>query len=159
VKDLGYIEALIKLLKENDIAEIAVTKGRDSVRVVRQGQVAHLLASAPSGGAPAAIAAAPVSAQAQSLGVQEAAQPALPEGHLIRSPMVGVFYASPSPDQEAFVSVGQKVAVGASLCLIEAMKMFNKITADKAGKITHCLVKNGDPIEFDQPLFVLDDSA
>ena len=154
--DLRKIKKLIDLLEESNLAEIEIKEGEESVRLART----------PKGVAVAAapvMAAAPVAAPVMPmLGPTEAAsggspKPAadLPPGHVVRAPMVGTFYASPSPDKPAFVSVGQAVKAGDTLGIIEAMKMFNPIEADVAGTVLKVMVENGQPIEFDQPLFVI----
>lgn len=153
--DLRKIKKLIDLLEESNLAEIEIKEGEESVRLART----------PKGVAVAAppVMAAPVAAPVMPMhGPTEAAsggspKPAadLPPGHIVRAPMVGTFYASPSPDKPAFVSVGQSVKAGDTLGIIEAMKMFNPIEADVAGNVLKVMVENGQPIEFDQPLFVI----
>ena len=157
--DLRKIKKLIDLLEESNLAEIEIKEGEESVRLAR----------APKGGiamaAPTIVQAAPVAAPAPAMpmhGPTEAASGGspkasldLPPGHVVRAPMVGTFYASPSPDKPAFVAQGQSVKQGDTLGIIEAMKMFNPIEADVAGTVVKVLVENGQPIEFDQPLFVI----
>lgn len=151
--DIRKIKKLIELVEESGIAELEITEGEESVRIHRGGsQVAapvQYAAQVPMAPAPAAPVAAPAPA---------AAEPSAPEptGHMVRSPMVGTFYRSSSPGSKAFVEVGQKVNVGDTLCIVEAMKMMNQIEADKAGVVTQILVDNQDPVEFDQPLFVIE---
>ena len=150
--DLRKIKKLIDLLEESNLAEIEIKEGEESVRISRHpsgGTFAmmpqHMMYGPPP--APAAPAApAPMAPAA-------AAEPA---GHLVRSPMVGTFYRSPSPGAKAFVEVGQSVKAGEVICIIEAMKMMNQIESDKAGRIVSVLAKNGDPVEFGQPLFVIE---
>ncbi|WP_369601077.1 acetyl-CoA carboxylase biotin carboxyl carrier protein [Hahella sp. SMD15-11] len=145
--DIRKVKKLIELIEGSDISEIEIREGDDSVRITRGG-VAPM--------APMVPVAMPQPAAAQAAG--EAAQapaPVEPEGHIVRSPMVGTFYRAPSPDANPFVEVGQSVKPGDVLCIIEAMKMMNQIEADKAGTITQILVENGQPVEFDQPLFVI----
>jgi acetyl-CoA carboxylase biotin carboxyl carrier protein len=153
--DMKQIEALVELLESRDLAEVDLTQGRNSVRIVRRVQGAPAVVAS----GPAVTAVEPVvkASEPKQKGVAKVQEEALPPGHMIKSPMVGTYYTSPSPEQPEFVAVGQKVAKGDTLCLIEAMKMFNKITADKAGKVVQCLVKNGDPVEFDQPLFIIEE--
>jgi len=145
--DIRKVKKLIELLEESNINELEITEGEDSVRISR-GVPAAAYASqpmmlAPQSPAPTALpASAAVSAEPLA-------------GHAINSPMVGSFYASPAPGSPAFVSVGQTVSPGDVLCIIEAMKMMNQIEADKAGVIGAVLVEDGDPIEFDQPLFTI----
>src|SRR5690554_3592121 len=137
--DIRKVKKLIELLEESGIDELEIHEGEESVRISRHSQKAV----APQQYVQAPMAAAPVA---------EAA-PAEPSGHLVRSPMVGTFYRSPSPESPAFVEVGQTVKAGDVLCIVEAMKMMNHIEADKSGVIQAILVDNGQPVEFDQPLF------
>lgn len=150
--DIRKIKKLIELLEESGINELEITEGEESVRISRNGPVQQYApmhyAAAPMQQAPAA---APVAAAAPA----EAAKPVI-TGHQMRSPMVGSFYRAASPTSKAFVEVGQSVKVGDTLCIIEAMKMMNQIQADKAGVVTQILVENGEPVEFDQPLFVIE---
>ncbi|AEX23400.1 MULTISPECIES: acetyl-CoA carboxylase biotin carboxyl carrier protein [Vibrio] len=151
--DIRKIKKLIELVEESGIAELEISEGEESVRISRHGTAAapapvHY-AAAPVA-APAPVAAAPV-AEAPA-----AEAPAVPAGHQVLSPMVGTFYRSPSPDSKAFVEVGQKVSAGDTLCIVEAMKMMNQIEADKSGVVTAILVEDGQPVEFDQPLVVIE---
>ncbi|KAA0694825.1 acetyl-CoA carboxylase biotin carboxyl carrier protein [Halopseudomonas laoshanensis] len=147
--DIRKVKKLIELLEESGIDELEIHEGEESVRISRHSkQVAapqHYYAPPPSAPAPAAapVAAAPMIEPA----------PAEPSGHLVRSPMVGTFYRSPSPAAGSFVEVGQSVKAGDVLCIVEAMKMMNHIEADKSGVIQAILADNGQPVEFDQPLF------
>ena len=150
--DLRKIKKLIDLLEESNLAEIEIKEGEESVRLAR-------VTTSPVAVAPQAMPAAPAAMPMQSP-VQAAtggAKPApdLPDGFVVRSPMVGTFYASPSPDKPAFVSVGQAVKAGDTLGIIEAMKMFNPIEADVSGTVLKVVAENGQPVEFDQPLFVI----
>lgn len=149
--DIRKIKKLIELLEESGIAELEITEGEESVRISRNGPAQHFAPmqySAPAPVAPAAVAA-PVAAPA-------AAAPAAASGYTLRSPMVGSFYRAASPTAKAFVEVGQSVKVGDTLCIVEAMKMMNQIQSDKAGVIKEILVENGEPVEFDQPLFIIE---
>jgi acetyl-CoA carboxylase biotin carboxyl carrier protein len=151
--DIRKIKKLIELLEESNIGEIEIKEGEESVRISRGGFNApvapqYVTAPAPMAAAPAAPASAPAAAAPEA----SSAEAAEPEGHLIKSPMVGTFYRSPSPGATAFVEVGQKVNVGDVLCIVEAMKMMNQIEADKAGTVGAILVEDGEPLEFDQPL-------
>jgi acetyl-CoA carboxylase biotin carboxyl carrier protein len=155
--DLRKIKKLIDLLEESNLAEIEIKEGEESVRLARvpRGHAAPaqapMAAQAPE--APRAAPAAPVPAMsAEAVGKSTKD---LPDGHTVRSPMVGTYYESPSPDKPAFVKVGQQVKAGETLGIIEAMKMFNPIEADVSGTVTAVLVKNGQPIEFDEPMFVI----
>lgn len=147
--DIRKIKKLIDLIEESDIAEIEISEGEESVRISRYSTAAPVqYAAAPVVAAPAAPAA-PVTA---------AAAPAEEKvsGHVVKSPMVGTFYRSASPGSPSFVEVGQSVAVGQTLCIIEAMKILNQIEADKSGKIKQILVENAHPVEYGQPLFIIE---
>lgn len=150
--DIRKIKKLIELLEESGIAELEIKEGEESVRISRQSS-AVVQAVAP---APAQIAASAPPPAA----VASAAAPAEPaenvSGHQVKSPMVGTFYAAASPTSGPFVTQGQQVNVGDTLCIIEAMKMMNQIEADKAGKVRSILVENGSPVEFDQVLFIIE---
>ncbi|MGD8173550.1 acetyl-CoA carboxylase biotin carboxyl carrier protein [Vibrio sp. TRT 21S02] len=151
--DIRKIKKLIELVEESGIAELEISEGEESVRISRNGVAA---AAAPVQYAPAPVAApAPTAAAAP---VAEAAAPAAaaPTGHQVLSPMVGTFYRSPSPDAKSFIEVGQSVNAGDTLCIVEAMKMMNQIEADKSGVVTAILVEDGQPVEFDQPLVVIE---
>ena len=151
--DLRKIKKLIDLLEESNLAELEIKEGEEVVRLSRvpKGGVAVAAAPAPVAVAPAPVAAAPVAAPA----AETPAADALPEGHVVKAPMVGTFYASSTPGAAAFVKVGQQVKAGETLGIIEAMKMFNQIEADVAGTVKAILVENGQPVEFDQPMFVI----
>lgn len=157
--DLRKIKTLIDLVQESGIAELEVKEGEESVRISRfpTGGMAHQVMLPPmqmggamQGGAPAATAAP------SAVAASEPAAPAKPSGHTVKSPMVGTFYRTPSPGAKAFVEVGQTVKAGQVLCIIEAMKMLNQIESDKSGVISAILAENEKPVEFDQPLFVID---
>jgi acetyl-CoA carboxylase biotin carboxyl carrier protein len=148
--DIRKVKKLIELLEESNIDEIEIKEGEESVRISRNGAALSMAAHA------APVYAAPVAPPPPPPPVAAAAQPAAaatPDGHILRSPMVGTFYRSPSPSSAAFVEVGQKVNVGDVICIVEAMKMMNQIEADQAGTIASILVDNGQAVEFDQPLF------
>ncbi len=153
--DIRKIKKLIELLEETGISEIEIKEGEESLRLSRHSHMSeppaqrymhqhqpqtHIQYPTPV----AAPDSKPIEAATESA------------GHKLRSPMVGTMYTSPSPDTPAFVTVGQTVKAGETLCIIEAMKMFNEIEADKAGVITAVLVSNGDPVEYDQPLFIIE---
>ncbi len=146
--DLRKIKKLIELLEESQLTELEIREGEEAVRLSRAAPPVAAHFPPPPVAAPAAVPPA-------SPGPAAAAKPAVPEGHAIRSPMVGTFYNAPSPNAEPFVSVGQRVQPGDVLCIIEAMKMFNQIEADQAGIVAEILVDNGQPVEYDQPLFVI----
>ena len=155
--DIRKIKKLIELLEESGIAEIEIKEGEEAVRISRMpasagvmqpAQVTHLPAP------PGAAAAAPAAAEA---GAGEGAVPKpKPSEHVITAPMVGTFYASPSPGAKPFVEIGDEIKVGQVLCIIEAMKMMNQIEADRAGRVASVMARNGDPVEFGQPLFVVE---
>jgi acetyl-CoA carboxylase biotin carboxyl carrier protein len=148
--DIRKVKKLIELLEESGVAEIEIKEGEESVRISR--------AMAPLAAAPAP---APVQVQAAAPAASAAPEaaapaPAVESGHQVKSPMVGTLYLAPSPGANTFVSVGDKVNVGDTLCIVEAMKMMNQIDADKAGVIKAVLVGDGEPVEFDEPLFIIE---
>ncbi len=147
--DTRKIKALIALLEESDVTEIEIHEGEESVRISRHKQVV----AAP---AVAAMPAAAPAAAAPVVTAAEAAAPATASGHEVTAPMVGTFYRSSSPGAKPFAEVGQQINEGDTLCIIEAMKMLNQIESDKSGKIAAILVENGQPIEYGQPLFVIE---
>ena len=154
--DLRKIKKLIDLLEESNLAEIEIKEGEESVRLARtpkgiQVAAAPIMQAAP---APAPVMPMHGPTEAASGGSPKPAAD-LPPGHIVRAPMVGTFYGSPSPDKPAFVTVGQAVKAGDTLGIIEAMKMFNPIEADVAGTVLKVMVESGQPIEFDEPLFVI----
>jgi len=152
--DLRKIKKLIELLEESSLSEIEIVEGEESVRLSRGSTAPVVTQLAPAQAmAPAAPAAAAAPAPAATAAAD--AEPALPEGQVVRAPMVGTFYSASSPDADPFVSMGQQVSTGDTLCIIEAMKMFNQIEADFGGTVVAVLAENGQPVEFDQPLFVL----
>ena len=148
--DIRKIKKLIELLEESNIGELEIREGEETVRISRNGVMPMM--AAPM--AYAAPAPAPVAAPAAAVVEAAPKAPAL-SGHIVRSPMVGTFYRSPSPDSPPFAEVGQSVKVGDVLCIVEAMKMMNQIEADKAGVIQAILVDDGAPVEFDQPMFTI----
>ena len=157
--DIRKIKKLIELLEESGIAEIEIKEGEEAVRISRMSpnpplpaypQFMHV--AAPTA-APAQIEAA---AKAPAPAAESAPAKPKPNEHVITAPMVGTFYASPSPGAKAFIEIGDEIKVGQVLCIIEAMKMMNQIEADKAGKVTSIMARNGDPVEFGQPLFVVE---
>ncbi len=151
--DIRKVKKLIELLDESGVAEIEIKEGEESVRISRQSQFSQPMMAPPAAYTPpAAPAAAPTPAAAP---VAEAAAETI-EGHAIKSPMVGTFYRAASPGATPFVEVGQTVNAGDTLCIIEAMKLLNQIEADKSGKVKAILVENGQPVEYDQPLFIID---
>jgi acetyl-CoA carboxylase biotin carboxyl carrier protein len=148
--DIRKVKKLIELIEESDVAEIEIHEGEESVRISR-------VSSAP----PAMFMTTPqpqVTAAAAPAVAHDAVAETKPEltGHAIRSPMVGTFYRSPTPTSKPFVEIGQQVSVGETLCIIEAMKILNQIECDKSGVVTQVLVENGQPVEYNEPLFIID---
>lgn len=147
--DIRKIRKLIELLNETGISEIEIKEGEESLRLTR-----HSYATEPQ-----PIKHVPQhynTVQTTVAASEVAPKEVVVSGHKVRSPMVGTMYTSPSPEAPAFVTIGQQVTVGDTLCIIEAMKMFNEIEADKAGILTAVLVNNGAPVEYDQPLFIIE---
>jgi len=158
--DIRKIKKLIELLEESGIAEIEIKEGEEAVRISRMAanppppaypQYMHV-GTAPMAAAPQIEAPARAAAPA----AESAAAKPKPNEHVITAPMVGTFYASPSPGAKSFIEIGDEIKVGQVLCIIEAMKMMNQIESDKAGKVTSIMARNGDPVEFGQPLFVVE---
>jgi acetyl-CoA carboxylase biotin carboxyl carrier protein len=152
--DLRKLKKLIDLVQESGIAELEVTEGEERVRIARGGSVsvtplaagAAAVAATPAGDAPAPTPVAPAAA---------APAEGAPEGHIVKSPMVGTFYRAPSPDAKPFVDVGATVKAGETICVLEAMKLMNEIEADASGTIKAILVENGQPVEYGQALFII----
>ncbi|GAB7216082.1 acetyl-CoA carboxylase biotin carboxyl carrier protein [Dickeya oryzae] len=152
--DIDKITKLIELVEASGISELEISEGEESVRISR---------SAPNVGYPmmqqayaAPVAQPMATAVAPAATATEAPAAAEISGHIVRSPMVGTFYRTPNPDAKAFIEIGQKVNVGDTLCIVEAMKMMNQIEADKAGVVKAILVESGQPVEFDEPLVVIE---
>ena len=144
--DLRKLKTLIELVESSGIAELEISEGEESVRITRNAtSTTHHVNTLPQ---QHIVAATPAT-------VAEPAVPAAPEGHVVKSPMVGSFYRCPSPGAKAFVEVGQSVNVGDTLCIIEAMKLLNEIEADKSGVIKAILAESGQAVEFGQPLFII----
>jgi acetyl-CoA carboxylase biotin carboxyl carrier protein len=151
--DIRKIRKLIELIDETGVAEIEIKEGEESVRISRKMEVpaaAHYVTH------PAPMPVSAPQAPAASASETTAKEPQTPDGHLVTSPMVGTLYRAPAPDQPPFVQVGSHVKMGDTLCIVEAMKMLNQIEADKAGTVKAILVENGQPVEFGQPLFVIE---
>jgi acetyl-CoA carboxylase biotin carboxyl carrier protein len=155
--DLRKLKTLIDLVAESGIAEIEVTEGEDKVRIVKYAPAPAMAPVAPMSAAAPALIAAPASqaAAAPSAAPAPAAQAELPKGNIVKSPMVGTFYRSPSPGAAPFIEIGQSVKPGDTLCIIEAMKLLNEIEAEVAGEVKEVLVENGQAVEYGQPLFVI----
>jgi acetyl-CoA carboxylase biotin carboxyl carrier protein len=146
--DLRKLKKLIDLVQESGIAELEITEGEEKVKIVKGGAVT--MTAIPQ----VAVAAAPAVAAPAAAAVPAEPEPGQ-EGHVVKAPMVGTFYRSPSPDAKAFVEVGQAVKEGDTICIIEAMKLMNEIEADASGVVKAILVENGQPVEYGQPLFIL----
>lgn len=154
--DIRKVRKLIELLQETGVGEIEIHEGDDSVRISLHSQ--NITPQAITMAPPMAMPAAPMQAQSLPSDLAPAAPAApSPKGHELKAPMVGTVYLSPKPGADPFVKIGDKVKVGDTICIIEAMKMYNKIEADKAGVISARLVNNEQPVEFDQTLFVIED--
>ena len=149
--DIRKVKKLIELLEESGIAEIEIHEGEESVRITRHSAAAPAVMM-PAAAAPVATPVAP----AEVPSAAESSADSLPAGHVLESPMVGTYYEASSPGSKPFVAVGSKIAVGDTLCIVEAMKMLNQIEADKAGTIKAILAENAQPVEFGQPLFVIE---
>ncbi|MFT3799874.1 MAG: acetyl-CoA carboxylase biotin carboxyl carrier protein [Burkholderiaceae bacterium] len=160
--DLRKLKTLIDLVSESGIAELEITEGEGKVRIVKNSPTtvyAGAPVSMPYAGMPMAgpmMAPAPAGAAPAAPAAAEPAAPEVPSGHIVKSPMVGTFYRAAQPGSAPFVDVGAEVKEGQTLCIIEAMKLLNEIESDKGGKIKSILVENGQPVEFGQPLFVIE---
>ncbi|HYP67136.1 MAG TPA: acetyl-CoA carboxylase biotin carboxyl carrier protein [Thiobacillaceae bacterium] len=149
--DLRKLKKLIDLVQESGITELEITEGEEKVRISK-GALAGAMMMAPAAHMfQAPITPVPVASATPAV----EAPPAEPEGHVVRSPMVGTFYRSASPGAKAFVEIGQSVGAGDTLCIIEAMKLLNEIEADQGGVIKAILIENGQPVEYGEPLFVI----
>jgi acetyl-CoA carboxylase biotin carboxyl carrier protein len=153
--DIRKVKKLIELLEESGISELEISEGEESVRISRHPRGGTAMgaphSAAPVSPAPTLPSAAPA-APATSAGEHKPRN----DEHMVTSPMVGTYYSSPAPGAKAFVEIGGEIKIGQILCIIEAMKMMNQIESDKAGRVTAILAKNGDPVEFGQPLFVIE---
>ena len=147
--DLRKLKKLIDLVQESGIAELEITEGEEKVRITRAVAGGGNFYSMPAGPMPMPMPAAAAPA------APTADEPTAPEGHSVKSPMVGTLYRSPSPGAKAFVEVGQQVNAGDTLCIIEAMKLMNEIEADVSGVVKAILVDNGQPVEYGEPLFII----
>lgn len=151
--DIRKIKKLIELVEESGIAELEISEGEESVRISRAVAPMAQLTPMQAIAAPAPVAAAPAALPVAAPTVEA---PAEVTGHKVCSPMVGTFYGASSPDAKPFVKVGQQVTAGDTLCIVEAMKMMNQIEADKSGVVTAILAEDGNPVEFDQPLVIIE---
>jgi len=152
--DIRKVKKLIELLEESGIAEIEIKEGEESVRITRQGSNVATTTVMPMAAPAAPVAAAPA-VTPEAVETTEETN-AIPSGHQVKSPMVGTFYRAPAPGAPEFVQVGQTVKVGETICIIEAMKILNQIEADKSGVIKAILANNGEPVEYDEPLFIIE---
>jgi len=148
--DIRKVKKLIELIEESGVAEIEIKEGEESVRISRYGSMPMMAPMMQPAPAPAAMPSGPAGTGAETVAEPEH------EGHVVTSPMVGTFFRSASPEASPFVEEGQKVSPGDTLCIIEAMKIMNQIECDYAGAIVAILVENGQPVEFGQPLFVIE---
>ncbi len=153
--DIRKIKKLIELLEESGIAEIEIKEGEEAVRISRMPTGNALVHALPHFALPQMAAALPAEVPVAAAPAAEAAK-ARSNEHVVTAPMVGTFYAAPTPGAKSFVEIGDEVKVGDVLCIIEAMKMMNQIEADRAGRITSIMARNGDPVEYGQPLFVIE---
>jgi acetyl-CoA carboxylase biotin carboxyl carrier protein len=151
--DIRKVKKLIELLEESDVAEIEIHEGEESVRISRNSTLPAAM-SMPAMMPQAPMAATPAAAPPAAVAAEESTPEII--GHAVLSPMVGTFYRSPSPGSKPFVEVGQQVSVGDTLCIIEAMKILNQIESDKSGTVKQILVENGEPVEYNEPLFIID---
>lgn len=155
--DIRKIKKLVEILEESGLAEIEISENEESVRLSRFPKDLPALpayAFAPPSSMPGMAAPAPAPSRPEPGGDADEGTPAV-EGQVIRSPMVGTFYAAPNPESDPFVGVGQEIKAGDVVCVIEAMKMFNQIESEFSGKIVSVLVENAQPVEYDQPLFIV----
>ena len=153
--DLRKLKKLIDLVEESGISELEITEGEEKVKIVKGGVGAAATAQVSAAHAVSLPAEAPAVPAVASSAAPAASAEAKQEGHILKSPMVGTFYRSPSPDAKAFVEVGQTVKEGQTICIIEAMKLMNEIEVDASGVVKAILVENGQPVEYGQPLFVI----
>ena len=153
--DLRKLKKLIDLVQESGIAELEITEGEEKVKIVKGGEATVTPVSPAATPPPPAPAAAPAVAAPVASGAAPPEEPA-PSGHVLKAPMVGTFYRSASPESKAFVEVGQNIKAGETVCIIEAMKLMNEIEADATGMIKAILVENGQPVEYGQPLLIIE---
>jgi acetyl-CoA carboxylase biotin carboxyl carrier protein len=151
--DIRKVKKLIELLEESGISELEISEGEESVRISRHPRMGMQVAAAP---APIMQAAPPATAAPATAATSAGERAPRNDEHTVTSPMVGTYYASASPGAKPFVEIGSEIKVGQILCIIEAMKMMNQIESDKEGRVTAMLAKNGEPVEFGQPLFIIE---
>jgi acetyl-CoA carboxylase biotin carboxyl carrier protein len=150
--DIRKVKKLIELLEESGISELEISEGEESVRISRHPRMGMQVAAQPA----ALMQAAPAAAAPAMAATSAVERPPRNDEHTVTSPMVGTYYASASPGAKSFVEIGSEIKVGQILCIIEAMKMMNQIESDKEGRVTAMLAKNGEPVEFGQPLFIIE---
>ena len=151
--DIRKVKKLIELLEESGLSELEITEGEESIRISRNSTSTAVQYALPPQALVAAVAPAAAPTAGRPAGTAAVSEE--PDGHRVLSPMVGTYFEAPSPDAASFVKIGDQVQVGDTLCIIEAMKMMNQIEADVAGKVVAALAKNGEPVEFGQPLFII----
>ena len=151
--DIRKVKKLIELLEESGLSELEITEGEESIRISRASTATAVQYTLPPQPMPAAAAAPAAPLAARPAGAAAVSEE--PGGHRVLSPMVGTYFEAPSPGAASFVKIGDQVQAGDTLCIIEAMKMMNQIEADVAGKVVAALAKNGEPVEFGQPLFII----
>ena len=149
--DIRKIKKLIELLEESNLTEIEIVEGEESVRLIRDGMPQTMAVAAPPAMTQVPAAAREIPAEIEAVDDEDQ----VPDGEPVLAPMVGTFYAASGPEAEPFVKLGQTVGVGDTLCIIEAMKMFNQIESDISGTVVAILAENGQPIEYDEPLFII----
>jgi acetyl-CoA carboxylase biotin carboxyl carrier protein len=161
--DLRKLKKLIDLVQESGIAELEITEGEEKVKIVKGGEAtvtplvpAAIVAATAAAPAAGAVAPAPAAAAAATAAAAAAPEAPAPSGHVLKAPMVGTFYRSASPDAKPFIEVGQNVKAGETVCIIEAMKLMNEIEADATGMVKAILVENGQPVEYGQPLLIIE---
>jgi acetyl-CoA carboxylase biotin carboxyl carrier protein len=150
--DIRKVKKLIELLEESGISELEISEGEESVRISRYPRAGMQVAAQPA----PLMQAAPAAAAPATAATSAVERPPRNDEHTVTSPMVGTYYASASPGAKSFVEIGSEIKVGQILCIIEAMKMMNQIESDKEGRVTAMLAKNGEPVEFGQPLFIIE---
>lgn len=150
--DLRKLKTLIDLVSESNVSELEITEAEGKVRIVKGGGAMPMVAYGPAQMAAPVMQSAPAAAPVAAV----PAAPAAPAGHVVKSPMVGTFYRSPSPGAKPFVEIGSQIKEGETICIIEAMKILNEIEADKSGTVVQMLSDNGEAVEYGQPLFVIE---
>jgi acetyl-CoA carboxylase biotin carboxyl carrier protein len=153
--DLKLIKNILDLIAESDVNEVSLEEGDFKIKVKKQGEVQQVSYAQPAAPQPPAQAAAPAQPQQQEAAAGQSSTEDQPDGDTVTSPIVGTFYEAPDPDSDPFVKVGDKVSKGDTLCIVEAMKIMNEIEAEFGGTVEKILVNDGQPVEFEQPLFII----